>query len=343
MAHLACTCAAWPTAPCCRAPVCRAQPLALPHCRCTRQGPRQRLKRRLLRGLHRYRLSRLRWRRRPSPRTRLGRLRSGADRTVHPRSTRQPSRRPCLASAQRHPVDPDAGSTLQLGLGAAGLNMPYARSPTSCCSPSPAVLCSHATPVPPVHATSPSRLRQPKLQRRVVEAAYGAGWAEVSATIAGATPWRQATSCPRHHPPCAPLTPPSGAARSDEGQTCNINNQDCDAGGKDNDGDCDGDCDTYRPECVAEQTKPNNPGRCRESCARLKCSACLKNCGDCNGNFDCKNECDGSCDSGATAHNSDCDAGSTCNAHTQACDDSCDSGCSCGADKYGAAKHHHHS
>ena len=207
MAHLACTCAAWPTAPCCRAPVCHAQPLALPHCRCTRQGPRQRLKRRLLRGLHRYRLSRLRWRRRPSPRTRLGRLRSGADRTVHPRSTRQPSRRPCLASAQRHPVDPDAGSTLQLGLGAAGLNMPYARSPTSCCSPSPAVLCSHATPVPPVHATSPSRLRQPKLQRRVVEAAYGAGWAEVSATIAGATPWRQATSCPRHHP-CAPLTPP---------------------------------------------------------------------------------------------------------------------------------------
>ena len=116
MAHLACTCAAWPTAPCCRAPVCRAQPLALPHCRCTRQGPRQRLKRRLLRGLHRYRLSRLRWRRRPSPRTRLGRLRSGADRTVHPRSTRQPSRRPCLASAQRHPVDPDTGSTLQLEL-----------------------------------------------------------------------------------------------------------------------------------------------------------------------------------------------------------------------------------
>ena len=49
--------------------------LATHHCRSTRQGPKTRpLERRLLRGLHRYRLSWLRWRRRPSPRTRLGRL-----------------------------------------------------------------------------------------------------------------------------------------------------------------------------------------------------------------------------------------------------------------------------
>eukprot|EP00964_Phaeocystis_antarctica_P151671 scaffold119338_cov50-Phaeocystis_antarctica.AAC.1 len=202
--------------------------------------------------------------------------------------------------------------------------MPCSRSPTSCCSPSPAVLRSHATPVPLVHATYPSWLRQPKLWRRVVEAACGAGWAEVTATIPGAKPPAAGHVLPAA-PPLRTTDPPlPRTARSDEGRSCNPPTHECDAGGHDNNADCNGDCN-------------------EANCNANWCDRCKQDCGECNGGTDCKANCDSHCDSGKKDHDQDCDAGSTCNDHNQACDDSCDSGCSCAANHYGAAKHHHHS
>ena len=201
--------------------------------------------------------------------------------------------------------------------------MPYACSPTSCCSPSPAVGSSHSTP--------PSRVRQRKLRRRVGEAAAveaaacGGGWAEVTAMIAGAKPWRQAT--PRPRCACVPLTPPR--ARSDEGRTCDW---DCDEGCDEG---CDADCDTYTQACI--------DAGCGRLCdVHMICGWC-NNFGQCSeghgdgepgcGDKECKNECDGKCDDSCE---DSCDG---CNAHNQACDDSCDSGCTCPAGQFGAAKY----
>ena len=324
--------------------------LALPHCRCTRQGPKQRLRRRLLRGVAQVPAESAeveatavaqnaawqtaKWRRPhgPSP------IDTPALSTTVPCERTAPPRRP----GRRVHTPAWAGRC---------------RSKHALRSLSHLMLLSLASGFMLPRDARAAGARDVPLEVATAEAAATSGGSGVRRRLGGSEcdeSWCDAmaaghvvTAAP---PPCAPLTPPSGAARSDEGRTCNANNQDCDEGGH-GPRSCDTSCNHRSGgSCDGFSENSRNDGPCDD---HANCKECEnnQNCDDVrNGKHApdtrwgwCRGWCDDGCDTGAKGNDLSCDAGSTCNAHTQACDDSCDSGCSCGADKYGAAKHHHHS